>query len=91
MALKMALGEAQSLGYDEARCQIMNNQHETSHLISGQEDQPQSAEHKLENLSEQLALPLTESERAASSKQLRAMHRGNRFRLMFGQAPLSEG
>ena len=40
--------------------------------------------------SEQLAPPLTENERAASWKQLSSLHRGNRFRLMFGMPLLPE-
>ena len=39
---------------------------------------------------EQLALPLTDSERAASQRQLDKLHPGNRFRLMFGQPLLPE-
>ena len=39
---------------------------------------------------EQLALPLTYSERLASRRQLDKLHPGNRFRLMFGQPLLPE-
>jgi len=41
-------------------------------------------------LSEQLALPLTESEQMESWKQLSALHPGNRFRLMFGMPLLPQ-
>lgn len=43
------------------------------------------------NMNEQLALPLTDSERAASRKQLDRVHPGNRFRLMAGLPMLPEG
>jgi hypothetical protein len=39
---------------------------------------------------EQLALPLTDAERADSRRQLAKLHPGNRFRLMFGQPLLQE-
>jgi len=38
----------------------------------------------------QLALPLTDSERKASRRQLDQLHPGNRFRLMFGQPLLRQ-
>jgi hypothetical protein len=40
--------------------------------------------------SEQLAQPLTESERGQSWKQISSLHPGNRFRLMFGRPLLPE-
>gem|GEM_PF-1280899 len=39
----------------------------------------------------QLALPLTDSERKESRKQLDKLHPGNRLRLMFGQPLLPKG
>jgi hypothetical protein len=51
---------------------------------------PQSTEKSIATVSEQLALPLTDEERAASWKQLHSLHRGNRFRLMFGLPNLPE-
>jgi len=67
----------------------MSNTQKTS-SISERDDRQQLAARQLASLSEQLALPLTVNERAESSKQLRTMHRGNRFRLMLGQKSLSE-
>jgi hypothetical protein len=39
---------------------------------------------------EQMALPLSDSERKASRRQLDQLHPGNRFRLMFGQPLLPQ-
>jgi predicted Zn-ribbon and HTH transcriptional regulator len=55
------------------------------------DDQPGSSTETATESSEQLALPLTDGERAASWKSLNKLHRGNRFRLMFGQPLLDEG
>lgn len=41
-------------------------------------------------MNDQIAKPLTESERLASRKALNQLHPGNRFRLMFGQPLLPQ-
>jgi hypothetical protein len=40
--------------------------------------------------SDQIALPLTESEQKDSRRQLQSLHPGNRMRLMFGQPLLPQ-
>ena len=41
-------------------------------------------------MNDQLAKPLTDSERRASRQALNQLHPGNRFRLMFGQPLLPQ-
>lgn len=57
---------------------------------SEQASQPPSSVLGAVMSSEQLALPLTASERAESWTQLSKLHPGNRFRLMFGLPLLDE-
>jgi ribosomal protein L37AE/L43A len=58
----------------------------TSELAS----QPELSREQTPPPSEQLELPLTDEERAASWKSLSTLHRANRFRLMFGQPLLTD-
>ncbi len=52
--------------------------------------QSPSPANPLEETHSQLALPLTDSERRTSRRQLDKLHPGNRFRLMFGQPLLRQ-
>ena len=56
-----------------------------SRSISEQDSQQPFGETGSPLNSDQLAVPLTENERADSWKQLSKLHPANRFRLMFGQ------
>jgi len=51
---------------------------------------PGFTEESYQALSEQLVLPLTDSERGESRQYLDTLHPGNRFRLMFGMPLLPE-
>jgi hypothetical protein len=62
-----------------------------SNLISEQDSPQQSGATPCLPGSDQLALPLTATERAASWRQVNKLHPANRFRLMFGQPLLPEG
>lgn len=68
----------------------METSQPSSPSISGQIAPVPSTTEAQHLLSEQLALPLTDSEQAASWRQLSALHPGNRFRLMFGMQLLPQ-
>lgn len=65
-------------------------QTDSTFSTSGPGTPPPSPAREIAVSSEQLATPLTESERAESWKQLSELHPGNRLRLMFGLPLLDE-